>query len=115
MSSVNRHSRIMGLICLGVMLAAAGRVSVAAERVVGKVTAFNYAQDTIDINGMTFNLTSSSKRELLGHSNTIKPGQAVVFETEGKQVVRIQPIKDGADFPLLTPPGSGVRSVPSTR
>lgn len=109
-------SRNICSVCLGMLLVGAWQISAAAGMVTGKVTAINSAKGTIDINGITFELTASGNRELLSGSNAIKVGQAVGFEAEGKKISRIQGIKDGADFPApLLPPNSVNRAVPFTR
>lgn len=111
----SRSANRIGAIGFGMVLLLAGHFAWAQELVVGKVTAFNYLQDTIDINGMRFDLSSTSKRELISRFGDVKPGLAVAFEAKGKQIVRIQPVKSGADFPLLVPPGGAARSAQPVR
>lgn len=87
----------------------------AAGMVVGQVTAVDPARNTIAINGVTFEPTDASRRVLLTRINEIKPGAAVLFETNGKQLIRIEPVRGGADFPAFGPPGPDGRTGPAKR
>ncbi|MEW5967278.1 MAG: hypothetical protein AB1720_09855 [Pseudomonadota bacterium] len=111
--SVKAILRATGAIGLGALLLAGA--AGAAGMAVGKVTAVDPARNTIGINGITFELTDASRRELLVRINEVKPGTAVSFEANGKQVTRILPVQGGTDFPLLPPPGPGARPVMPVR
>lgn len=114
--SANRFARKMCSIFLGGMLAASWQLAAAAGLVTGKVTAVDPAKGMIEINGIPFELTASSKRELQTGTDAIKAGQAVGFEADGKKLIRIQKLRDGADFPApMAPPGSSKRAAPVTR
>lgn len=105
--TVKQILRATGAIALSALLLAGS--AAAAGLVVGKVTAVDPSRNTIGINGITFELTDAGRRALLSRFNEVKPGLAVSFVANGKQVTHIQPVQSGTDFPLLAPPGSGAR------
>jgi hypothetical protein len=114
MSMVRQKTFIFSL---GVLLASSWQFSVAAGWVTGKVTAVYPAKSMIEIDGFTLELPSSGKRELQSKLNEIKVGQAVQYESDGKRLIHIQPVKGIVDFPVLAPPPSGgsIKTAPNRK
>lgn len=97
--------------CIGVFLAIVWQISAAAGWATGRVTALDPAKGKIEIDGVNLELPLSGKRDLV---NEIKTGQAVQYESDGKKLIQIRPVKGEVDFPaLMAPlPGASMKTSP---
>jgi hypothetical protein len=90
--SIKLLNRTSGQVFMGVLLAACVQVSAAAEWVSGQVTAINPETGSIEIDGLAFTLTAAARNDARNSSKTLKSGQAVRYEAEGKLIKRIEAI-----------------------
>jgi hypothetical protein len=65
----------------------------AAGWVSGRVNAVNPATQSIKIDGQTFTLAHAASSATASQIRSLKPGQAVRYEAEGKVIKRIEVVK----------------------
>jgi hypothetical protein len=82
--------RKSSLVLMAALLAASAQISAAAGWVSGQVTAVNLEAGSIEVDGLAFTLSASAKKEAANSTKTLKPGQAVRYEAEGKLIKRIE-------------------------
>lgn len=88
--SIKILNRKSGQILMGVLLAVCAQISAAAGWVSGQVTAVNLEAGSVEVDGLAFTLTASARKEAANSTKTLKPGQAVRYEAEGKLIKRIE-------------------------
>jgi len=88
--TTNIWVRKFGLLGLGVLLASLSQMSIAADWVYGRVTAYSPQLNQVVINNQSFTFSSAERLALESALKNIQPGQRVRYEADGKTIKRIE-------------------------
>lgn len=96
--------RAVHLMVVGLFWACAGIAPAQAGQVVGQVTAVDATRNTIDIDGVRFELSATAVKTAKARDvdtllRGFKPGQSVLYEVEKNELKRIEAAEGGVDFP----------------
>ena len=78
---------------MAMLLCAFAQLASAADWVSGRVTAVNPATSSIEINGQTFTVSPAASYATSSQFKSLKPGQAIRYEADGRTIKRIEVVK----------------------